>query len=88
MTWPTEHQLTVATQAAARAHFHRFATLAGEVDPDWDALHPVTRQEIMQTVLPIVHDALLALPDPRRVAWLDGHVASHLGLPMEPTPYD
>lgn len=59
---PTEHELTVATDEAAR---HLFARLSnGTQQPsDFDRADPMLRLRYREAVLDVVHDALRALPD-------------------------
>lgn len=59
---PTEHELTVATDEAAR---HMFARVSdGALQPsDFDQADPMLRLRYREAVAPVVHDALRALPD-------------------------
>lgn len=60
---PTEHELTVAVDAAAKV-------LHGDVTQEpWDDLTPLEQLEVRETVLPCIWAALRALPD-RRAALL------------------
>ncbi|MEJ7796793.1 MAG: hypothetical protein WKF50_14655 [Nocardioides sp.] len=55
---PTEYELTVASHAAGRV-------LCAEIDGSvpWEDLEPLARNSYLESVLPIVNAALLALPD-------------------------
>lgn len=59
---PTEHELTVAVNEAAR---HLFARVSdGALQPsDFDHADPMHRLRCREAVAPVVHDALRALPD-------------------------
>lgn len=56
---PTEHEYTVATQAAAK----KLLSLS-RPDLDWDEdLDPNERRAMMEPILPIVDAAISAIPD-------------------------
>ena len=71
---PTEHEYTVATQAAAK-RYHEDMVRAASMTPSpievpaWDDLDAFRRQQTMEAVLPIVNAAISALPDRRADAW-------------------
>jgi len=71
---PTEHEGTVALDAAARLYLE--TQVPGE---KWDNLDAVQRQAVKQMLLPMVWAALEALPDRRHSAWAEGFKA---GGPM------
>jgi hypothetical protein len=79
---PTEHEATVAVEAAARAAFRvQLAETAEQTQisierySDWDDIGPVAQLGWRQQVLPLVWAALEAIPDRRHEAWLLGHLA-------------
>jgi len=81
--WPLESDATVAVAAAARKLFDiGRAEIQATLRPDassslstWEEIGPVGQLQFREAVLPTVWAALEALPDPRRSAWTEGHVA-------------
>lgn len=61
---PTEHEMTVAVDAAAR-HLYQNAPSTREIRPTFDELHPTTANLYREEVLGPVIAALAALPDRR-----------------------
>lgn len=67
---PTEHEGTVAVDAAARTMFAAARDRAGSIRAgahsrhiEWDDLEPLRRNQWLEAALPIVWAALEALPD-------------------------
>lgn len=85
---PTEHEGTVAVDAAARRLYDRVPGPCGHGEdcagdgpdcwedkaakPVFDDLPLLARNELREHVLPVVWAALQALPDRRRTAWAEG----------------
>jgi hypothetical protein len=70
---PTEHEGTVAVDAAARK---MYADVNAGLDvPEFDHLHPVQQNVFRDAVLPYVWAGLEALPDRAVIAWDEGEVA-------------
>lgn len=71
---PTEHEYTVATDAAAKA---LYLTAGGDDDDSlpWEDVPRLTQNQIRESVLPIVDAALQALPDRRAEGWAVGEKA-------------
>lgn len=74
--WPTEDMATKALEAAARKLYNDQAS-EDPGSPSYDELSPVSKNEIKVALLPAVWAALEALPDPRHVAWTEGHAAGY-----------
>lgn len=83
---PTEHEATVAVDAAARAAYDEEAARAREILPpeaaasiiEWDDLTALDKNDWRESVLKLVWAALAALPDRRRGAWEEGYHESFL----------
>lgn len=62
---PTEHELTVATEAIARTVYeHRAAWApAGAAVATFDQIGPIKRHQLLEDALPFAVAALEALPD-------------------------
>ena len=75
---PTEHEGTVAVDAAARKFWElqeraiHEQTNGAVTGPSWEQLNHLKRNEVRQHVLPLVWAALEALPDRRADAWDEG----------------
>lgn len=89
----SEHDATLAVEAAAKADYERVAKQMlerhGEVATPWDETTPQLKLRWRQEVLDLVWAALGALPDQRHTAWLEGYVAAEndrLGS-ATPNPY-
>lgn len=93
--WPTEAAATAAVDAAARKHWETFKAglekqRADErlVLPPFDELHPVQQLAQREAVLPLVWEALKALPDPRHAAWAEGFTSGASTMaPFLENPY-
>lgn len=87
----SEHDATVAVEAAARADYEHVAKQMLERDgataPPWDEVKPELKLRWRQEVLDLVWAALGALPDQRHTAWLEGYVASKTSLEADANPY-
>ena len=76
---PTEHEGTVAVDAAARKMYADYADrLRSQNVPDvaiaeFDHLAPTIRNQWREAALPLVWAALEALPDRRAAAWDQGY---------------
>lgn len=74
---PTEHEGTVAVDAAARVAWDRqrkAAESAGVTTAgDWENLNAMDQNYYREVVLPMVWAALEALPDRRADAWDEGY---------------
>lgn len=69
---PTEHEATVAVDAAARA---LWASVNAQMQlplPPFDQLSPLEQNHFREDALPLVWAALGALPDRRREGWETG----------------
>lgn len=76
---PTEHEATVAVDAAARAAYAAYQNSLpeGVTSPAFDDLDPMQRNRFREVVLPLVWPALEALPDRSAVAWDEGWRAAY-----------
>lgn len=90
----TDHELTVAVDAAARAGWEVTRTKLERINvsdvavpPPFDELHRLTQNEIRESVLAPVMAALEALPDRAHTAWLEGYVCADNGGDVEKNPY-
>lgn len=75
---PTEHEATIALDAATRVHWRRQQALsaaAGHQYPDFDDLERGDQNAVLSELLPMVWAALEAIPDRRHHAWAVGHAA-------------
>lgn len=77
---PTEHEGTVAVDAAARAVW---AARYPAPEPGFDDLPPLMQNAVREEVLPLVWAALEALPDRTREVKID-IIAQIRALPNEP----
>lgn len=85
---PTEHEGTVAVDAAARKmhELQRESMLKTGLVPDlptWDDLNQLSKNSYREGVLPAVWAALEALPDRRREAWAEGWRAAARVVELE-----
>jgi hypothetical protein len=100
---PTEHEGTVAVDAAARKLWELqeqavYESTGGKVrGPSYDQLKQLKKNEVRQSVLPIVWAALEALPDRRADGWDEGYrsgfsnamrrMSDEPDAPETPNPY-
>lgn len=90
----TEHQMTVAVDAAARSAYDADVARRREVFPPGVHFHsweeqpdPMVKYQFRDGVLPIVMAALNALPDPRHDAWDLGYIAADNGCDESTNPF-
>lgn len=73
---PTEHEATVAVEAAARVAWDRQRAEAERAGVptlgDWEDIGALNQNYYREVVLPLVWAALEALPDRRAAAWDEG----------------
>lgn len=81
----TEHEMTVATDAAARAYFEE-STRHLEPRPAFDDLKPMEKWQVRQHVMPLAVAAIQAIPDRRADAWDLGNAAAE-DNPLAANPY-
>lgn len=96
MSIATEHNATIGVEAAARLVYETNREATAEslrrsgvlpTAPPWDDLSPLAQREFREAVLPIVWEALKAIPDPRREVWLEGYIVADNGGSEESNPY-
>jgi len=66
----SEHDATLAVEAAAKADYE---AIAEPGSMPWEDVPPTIKLALRKRVLPLVWAALGALPDQRRTAWAEGY---------------
>lgn len=92
---PTEHEYTVAVDAAARHIWaYQYRAIVADARPgasvppeDFDALSPLTQHHLREAALPVARAVLEALPDRLRGTWIEGYTAALSGVSEDANPY-